>query len=105
MKAEILRGVTEKETAGGWSGNLLVSPRFHRWHHVDLPEAYDKNFASIFPFFDLAFGTYHDPEPSVDKPTGFEGGPGNDVIKLLTYPFTAWIAMAHTYRKARAERG
>lgn len=35
----------------------VASPVFHRWHHSDEPEARDKNFAGLFPFWDAAFGT------------------------------------------------
>ena len=38
---------------------LIASPRFHRWHHADVPEAYGKNLANMIPLFDLMFGTYH----------------------------------------------
>lgn len=40
---------------------LLASPAFHRWHHAADREALDKNFAGLFPFIDLAFGTFHLP--------------------------------------------
>ena len=50
----------------GWLGErLLVSPRYHRWHHaVELPEGqqyrYGCNFAILFPIWDRLFGTqYH----------------------------------------------
>jgi len=36
----------------GW---LVVSPRFHHWHHE--PDA-QCNFAGLFPFLDKLFGTY-----------------------------------------------
>jgi len=28
---------------------LVVSPRFHRWHHTDEANARDKNFAGLLP--------------------------------------------------------
>ena len=49
----------------GWLGErLLVSPRYHRWHHaVDLPEGrqfrHGCNFAILFPIWDRLFGTQH----------------------------------------------
>ncbi|MEL7032556.1 MAG: sterol desaturase family protein [Pseudomonadota bacterium] len=69
---------------------VLVSPQYHRWHHVDQPEAYNKNFAFIFPFIDLIFGTYRFPGSPKDLPTGFEGNPGNQFTKLLAFPFAEW---------------
>ena len=41
---------------------LLVTPRFHHWHHGIEKEAIDVNFAIHFPLLDRLFGTYHMPE-------------------------------------------
>lgn len=73
---------------------VIVSPRMHRWHHVDLPEAHDKNFATIFSFIDVLFGTYYNPRPSHDLPTGVPELPSNDLLKLLTHPFMEWGRLA-----------
>lgn len=40
---------------------VLVSPLYHRWHHTSDAEGQDKNFAGIFPVWDLVFGTAHFP--------------------------------------------
>ena len=72
---------------------LLVSPQFHRWHHAAEEAAWDKNFASIFPFLDKIFGTYYYPGTAVNTPTGFEGTPGHDIVELLFYPFKEWSRM------------
>jgi len=72
---------------------IFVSPRMHRWHHVDHPDAYDKNFGSIFSIFDVIFGTYYNPHSAVDMPTGYVGMPANDLVKLFTHPFTEWWKM------------
>jgi sterol desaturase/sphingolipid hydroxylase (fatty acid hydroxylase superfamily) len=73
---------------------LLVSPRFHRWHHVDHPDAYDKNFASIFPFLDKMFGTYYNPHSAFDMPTGIgEHTPGHNIVALTVWPFMEWARM------------
>jgi len=72
---------------------IIASPQYHRWHHADIKSAYDKNFASIFPFYDIMFGTYHHPGTAKDVPTGFEGSPGNDFVALISYPFTQWYSM------------
>lgn len=73
--------------------HVIASPRFHRWHHADVKEAYDKNFASIFPFYDLMFGTYYCPGSATHVPTGFENNPGDDIVPLLAYPFKEWARM------------
>ena len=46
----------------GFLEKLLVTPRFHHWHHGIEKEAIDVNFAVHFPLFDKIFGTHHMPE-------------------------------------------
>jgi len=41
---------------------LLVTPRFHHWHHADAPEAVDRNFAVHLPLLDRLFGTCYFPD-------------------------------------------
>ena len=40
---------------------VLASPAFHRWHHTREDAAIDKNFAGLFPIYDLLFGTFYLP--------------------------------------------
>lgn len=40
---------------------VLVSPAYHRWHHTSDAEGIDKNFAGIFPLWDVIFGTAYFP--------------------------------------------
>ena len=67
---------------------VIASPRFHRWHHAADREAWGKNFAGLFAFWDILFGTYHLPvgvEPrALGAPT--EPVPGRFVAQLA-YPF------------------
>jgi sterol desaturase/sphingolipid hydroxylase (fatty acid hydroxylase superfamily) len=67
---------------------LIASPVFHRWHHTTEEEGLDKNFASLFPFIDLAFGTFYMPRDR--QPQRF-GILGDDVptglLMQLVYPF------------------
>ena len=67
---------------------VIASPVFHRWHHTSEDEGLDTNFAGLFPFIDLAFGTFH--LPSDRLPTRF-GLVHDDVpqglFKQLLYPF------------------
>ncbi|EBX4817105.1 fatty acid hydroxylase family protein, partial [Salmonella enterica subsp. enterica serovar Newport] len=37
---------------------LLASPRYHSWHHADVPEYHGKNLANVMPLWDWLFGTY-----------------------------------------------
>jgi sterol desaturase/sphingolipid hydroxylase (fatty acid hydroxylase superfamily) len=76
----------------GWTFGPLryavASPVFHRWHHTTEKEGIDKNFAGLFPWLDLAFGTFYMPKGvqpmefgvlGDDVPQGFFGS--------LAFPF------------------
>ena len=70
---------------------VFASPRWHKWHHANEPSAYNKNFANVFPFYDVLFGTYHCPGPC-NLPLGYEGSPNHDFVKLWVLPLTGWAA-------------
>lgn len=80
---------------------VLVSPQMHRWHHANVPAAYDKNFASIFPVFDMIWGTYYNPGSAIDTPTGISDEPANDFMTQLMYPFRRWAEMLAARKKAK----
>ena len=67
---------------------LLVTPRFHHWHHGIEKEAVDVNFSIHFPMLDRLFGTYHFPKDQ--WPSGY-GLPSHPVprgyFSQLKYPF------------------
>lgn len=52
---------------------ILGSPNYHRWHHAAEKEAIDKNFATMFPVFDLVFGSYYYPQGRLPKSYGLYG--------------------------------
>ncbi|MEY4034527.1 MAG: hypothetical protein RL492_1721 [Verrucomicrobiota bacterium] len=67
---------------------LLVTPRFHHWHHGIEKEAIDVNFAIHFPLFDRLFGTYHLPKDQWPKGYGIDGHPvPSGYWAQLLYPF------------------
>lgn len=75
----------------GW---LVGNPQNHRIHHSRLPEHTDKNFAQLFPLWDVIFGTYHWPRGDEYPPTGLSDGEHiNTVGKSLIYPFLSWKKM------------
>jgi len=83
---------------------LLISPYFHRWHHANIKEAYDKNFCGIFPFWDKLFGTYYHPE---ELPKGYglskqeQSKYSNTYTGSLLYPFLG--ILKRSYKKTEKE--
>ena len=82
----------------GWNLNrigwLVVTPRFHHWHHGIDREAIDVNFAIHFPLFDRLFGTFYLPRD--EWPSGYGVG-GHPV------PRGYWKQFLHPFRlKARS---
>lgn len=71
-----------------WLKPLIVTPRFHHWHHGIEKEAIDVNFAIHFPLFDKLFGTYYMPKNQWPSGYGIGGHPvPNGYWKQLMYPF------------------
>ena len=67
---------------------VLASPAFHRWHHTSEEQGLDKNFAGLFTFLDLLFGTFHMPpgrQPERFGLTNEEVPEG--LLAQLAYPF------------------
>jgi len=76
----------------GWGfprlGQLIVTPRFHHWHHGIEKEAIDVNFAIHFPLIDRMFGTHHLPEGQWPEGYGIAGHPVPvGYWKQFWYPF------------------
>ena len=53
--------------------HLVVTPRFHYWHHAVAP--IDRNFAVHFPWIDRLFGTHHLPDGHWPVELGIHGHP------------------------------
>ena len=67
---------------------LVVTPRFHHWHHAAAPEAVDKNFAIHLPVIDRLFGTAHFPPGRWPDAYGLAGPPLADGwFRQLAAPF------------------
>ena len=76
----------------GWTlprlGKMIVTPRFHHWHHGLEAEAVDVNFALHFPLLDRVFGTYHLPGKEWPKGYGIAGHPvPRSYWQQFLYPF------------------
>ena len=76
----------------GWNleavAPVMVTPRFHHWHHGEEKEAIDVNFSIHFPLFDRLFGTYHMPKGRWPRAYGIGGHPVPlGYWKQFLYPF------------------
>jgi lathosterol oxidase len=49
----------------GWLEYLLVTPRYHHWHHARHPDYMDVNYAIHLPLVDMLMGTFKRPPPGV----------------------------------------
>ncbi len=72
----LLRTVNNLHAHMGWRVNwgplwwLVTSPQYHRCHHSTAAHVMNKNFAPIFPMWDLVFGTCYRPAPGEYRATG-----------------------------------
>jgi sterol desaturase/sphingolipid hydroxylase (fatty acid hydroxylase superfamily) len=67
--------------------SVLASPRFHRWHHTSEADGRDKNFAGIFPLWDILFGTYFMPKDRVPVHFGTDTAVPHGLFGQLLFPF------------------
>ena len=67
---------------------VVASPVFHRWHHTSEEEGLDRNFAGLFPFIDVVFGTFYMPPGRQPQRFGVLGDAVPEgLIAQLAYPF------------------
>lgn len=72
----------------GWLERLVVTPRFHHWHHSAEREAVDRNFAVHLPWIDRLFGTFHLPGDRWPARYGLaDGAVPADYVGQLAWPF------------------
>jgi sterol desaturase/sphingolipid hydroxylase (fatty acid hydroxylase superfamily) len=67
---------------------VIATPVFHRWHHSKDREAWDKNFAGLFVFWDMLFGTYYMPKGRKPENFGIPEEFPKDFVGQLVHPFT-----------------
>jgi sterol desaturase/sphingolipid hydroxylase (fatty acid hydroxylase superfamily) len=73
----------------GFLKYIVTTPQYHHWHHCEDPKYYGHNFASIFPFIDILFGTYYLPGKEWPAGTGVhEAQYPKGFLKQSVYPFT-----------------
>lgn len=66
---------------------VIASPRFHRWHHTSEQEGLDKNFAGLFPWIDLLFGTFRMPQGVQPAAFGVREAVPPTFFGQLAFPF------------------
>lgn len=66
---------------------VVVSPRFHRWHHTDEADARDRNFAGLLPLWDILFGTYYMPQDRLPQRFGTSSPVPAGLVGQLLFPF------------------
>jgi sterol desaturase/sphingolipid hydroxylase (fatty acid hydroxylase superfamily) len=72
---------------------VVVSPVYHQWHHSSEPQAIDKNFAGIFPVWDLLFGTWFMPRGKLATRFGCKSDPPPENLPgQLLYPLNVWLS-------------
>lgn len=83
----------------GGLARLVAGPQLHRLHHSIRPEHFDRNYAAMFPIYDVLFGTYRHLARGEYPPTGLAAE--RDIASIgqaFLLPFRAWS-------KAIRERG
>ena len=70
------------------ASKILVTPRYHHWHHGIEKEAIDVNFAIHFPILDKWFKTYYLPAEKWPEGYGVQNHPvPSGYIPQFIYPF------------------
>ncbi len=70
-----------------WLGPIIVTPEYHHWHHVDRPEAYNTNFASLLPIWDIVFGTFRLPKDERPERYGIPAEMPPSYLGQMVQPF------------------
>lgn len=68
----------------GFAEKILATPFYHQWHHSY--DVFNKNYCSLFAFFDLLFGTYYSPAARPAKLGISQNVPATNFLFQLLYP-------------------
>ncbi|MEM9319684.1 MAG: sterol desaturase family protein [Pseudomonadota bacterium] len=79
---------------GRWSA-IFPSPAHHHVHHSCHPDHIDKNFAFMFPLWDVVFGTYTMPDDNRDVKFGVPEHDGRDLDSVWRL---YWVPFRDAYR-------
>jgi sterol desaturase/sphingolipid hydroxylase (fatty acid hydroxylase superfamily) len=83
----------------------IASPAFHRWHHEMDKKAWGKNYAGLFPIYDVIFGTFYLPLDRQPKEFGIYGEKiTENFIDQMLYPFRNWKFPMRKLKTVRTNR-
>ena len=88
---------------GRW-GMVYGCPAHHQIHHSCHPEHIDKNFAFMFPIWDVLFGTYCLPQTNSDVKYGLGTDEERDYrscLGLYVLPFRKAVARSRLFKRTR----
>ncbi len=86
----------------GLATHVFVGPQAHRIHHSLVSAHADRNFAAVFPLWDLMFGTFCAPNAGEYPRTGLQSGERvTSFWQANVLPFNGWRRM---WLDARARR-
>jgi len=89
----------------GWASAFFTSPQVHRIHHSRMPEHHDKNYAPVFSFWDVIFGTYHRPKRDEYPLTGvYDEREVENFTAAAILPFREWWKMLREWHSGHARR-
>lgn len=81
----------------GWLEYVLVTPRYHHWHHARDAAYVDVNYAIHLPLVDMLMGTFRRPPP-------MQWPPEYGVMKLETVPRGLWAQACMPFRSQKTFR-
>lgn len=88
----------------GWFARLWCGPQNHRIHHSLEPRHFDKNFAFVFPLWDVLFGTYFHPRKGEFPATGVAGEEGfRSFWEAQIYTQREWLKYMRNKRGRNAD--
>jgi sterol desaturase/sphingolipid hydroxylase (fatty acid hydroxylase superfamily) len=84
----------------GWLEYLIATPAFHHWHHTNDGVALrGKNYASMLPWLDWCFGSFHLPR-ALPVTYGIDEAMAPDLAGQLLHPWSGSARPASAEMKA-----
>jgi sterol desaturase/sphingolipid hydroxylase (fatty acid hydroxylase superfamily) len=81
----------------------VLTPQVHRIHHAKPLALSCRNYANVFPIWDVIFGTFEHPDGHEDLEYGIEGNTiPPDIIGQTLAPFREWSSLWRSRRASRA---